>query len=105
MVGSDARRRWKRYFDPSIKGFHVCNETKIGRSGITEFFEASIKDLNVRSIFVIRIVSSSVAECLWHLVDNYLIELKIDEKVVIETIGKNFIYNKNSSLLWIFSMD
>ena len=27
----------------------------------------SITDLNVRSIFVIRIVNSSVAECLWHL--------------------------------------
>jgi len=67
LVGSDARERWEQYCDPSIKDFHVCNETKIGRSGIAEFSEPSIKDLIVRSIFVIRIVSSSVAECLWHL--------------------------------------
>ena len=82
MVGSDASERWKQYFDPSIKGFHVCNETKIGRSGIAEILchlennylklktkidKLSIKDLNVRSMFVIRIVNSSVAECLWHL--------------------------------------
>ena len=82
MVGSDARERWEQYCDPSIKDFHVCNETKIGRSGIAEFLwdlennylklktrvdKLSIKDLNVRSMFVIRIVNSSVAECLWHL--------------------------------------
>ena len=69
---------------PRLKTLYVI-WTKIGRSGIAEILyhlegsymkelntndkvnKLSITDLNVRSIFVIRIVNSSIAECLWHL--------------------------------------